>query len=202
MMEVQQARSGEVTVCYDGKYLASRIDPRKEGRRWALKQQPHFLGMRSAIIIGAGAGFHLFELKKVCPHLRIICLEFNQEIADIHSQNLEVARFGIKILPVEFSEIFHSQDVRDAVKGSYRVVIHPSALIIDASKATDAKDALHGRTLAGLQQLAEIRNWNVKASEPKELLSIKDLEFAPQMEPSHQPVDPELIHAVVMELLV
>ena len=162
MLEVVVAKSGDPTLKWDGKFLASSVDPRSEGIRWATKNCAQFFGLKSAIVVGAGAGYHLIELKRQCPHLEVIGIETNESIAAYHKKSLELLRFGISVHHAGDDAGLSVAAIRNALRGSYRVCLHPSARIV----ASDPKDPvalqnyLNGRSTEGLKDLIELRQWS------------------------------------------
>lgn len=158
MIEVVAAKSGDRTISYKGKFLASRIDPRAEAVRWCEKYEAELKGLRSVIILGAGAGYHLSYLKKKFPHLNVICIEFSNEIIKSVKESIEISLLGIDFIDfTNTRDLFNEKLVQSALASGYRVLAHPSVRSHSSALANQLALDLNGRTELGFEQIIKIR---------------------------------------------
>lgn len=203
MLEVIPTTHGDVSLCLDGKLLASKMNPRHEAQKWVDKNFESFLGIRSALVIGVGAGYHLSELKNQCPHLNIIGLENNKELVAHHEKSLELVRGGIKLICTSEANMFENKILQDALCGSYKVIVHSSAHVTYGSSAHKIKDTLNARNKAGFDALLEIRNCKdiaIKKTEA-EILSILDLDFTGAVGDDKSTLHMSDVAPILMELI-
>lgn len=158
MIEVVAAKSGDRTISFEGKFLASRIDPRAESERWCKKYEAELRGLRSVFILGAGAGYHLSQLKKELPHLNVICIDFSEEIIKCVKDSIEISLMGIDFLCYKNTrDLFYEKTVQSALASSYRVLVHPSVHAHSSHLAQDLALDLNGRKKLGFEQIISIR---------------------------------------------
>ena len=181
MIEVIGARSGDRTLSIGGKLLASSIDPRSEAERWCDKYKTELIGIKTVFVLGAGAAYHLPVLQKTYPHLNIICIEFNKEIIKQVRDSIEISLLGITIQYAKsVEEIFALEDVRKALVGSYKVLVHPSSLVHAAELSQEAMLQLNGRNEFGFKEILSIRSQSINLDsvsiDQKQLAKLHDLE--------------------------
>ena len=181
MIEVIGARSGDRTLSIGGKLLASKIDPRSEAERWCDKYKSELMGIKTAFVLGAGAAYHLSVLQKTYPHLNIVCIEFNKDIIKQVRDSIEISLLGISIHYAENSEaVFEIDEVRKALKSSYKVLLHPSSMVHAAEIAKDSMLQLNGRLEFGLKEILSIRTGKEDVASPKQndqqLFTLHELE--------------------------
>lgn len=82
MIEVVQARSGDEVFKYNGRLLASRNDPRQESQLWLETYRSLIRGSKSAIVLGAGAGYHIERLISEYPSLPVYVIDPRTDICD------------------------------------------------------------------------------------------------------------------------
>ena len=181
MIEVVGARSGDRTLSFGGKLLASSIDPRSEAERWCEKYKAELMGIKTAFVLGAGAAYHLPILQKTFPHLNIICIEFNRDIIKQVKDSIEISLLGVSIHFADSAEeIFDIEEVQKALLGSYKVLVHPSTKVHAAEKANESMLQLNGRLEFGLQRILSLRSQKedirVPEIEANKLFQLQDLE--------------------------
>lgn len=84
----------------NGRLLCSPRNPQKEAQDWLLRQKVNEKD-RTALVLGYGAGFHVQELQKQFPHLKIEIYEMDPKLRDdqFHFvQNIEANNYDV-ILP-------------------------------------------------------------------------------------------------------
>ena len=181
MIEVIGARSGDCTISFDGKLLASRIDPRSEAERWCEKHSSELKAIKTVFIIGAGAAYHLSILQNTYPHLKIICIEFNDEIIKQVRNSIEISLLGIEIIHINaISDLMTNEDIHSGLAGSYKVVVHPSSRIHSAQMTRETMLHLNGRLAGGLGHILKARGVSedveLPEQKPNQLFSLIDLE--------------------------
>jgi len=158
VIEFIKAKSGDVTIKFEGKFLASSYDPRMEGEQWAASLGPQLVGLKTAIVLGAGVGYQLEALKKAYPHLQIIVIEKRKAILEAMRSNLHVSLLGIQILHVEATvEAFTAEMIRQGVKASYCVLRSVVSKHLDQSFYDQLQMDLNGRSAFGFKNICEIR---------------------------------------------
>jgi hypothetical protein len=69
----------------DGRALCSRRDPVKEARDWVARQRL-FPFDRTVVVLGFGAGYHLEELRRSKPELKIFVYELDPDLSSSISE--------------------------------------------------------------------------------------------------------------------
>lgn len=158
MIELVHAKSGDPTVRFDGKFLASAYDPRGEGQKWAERYLARLSGVKSVLVLGAGAGYHLEALKMAMPHLQVICIEYRTEIKNAVKSRLGISLLGIQLLAVDQSKnAFKHELLRKALRAPYAVVRSSASSMLDFEFYDRLELDLNGRTQIGMQSICEIR---------------------------------------------
>jgi hypothetical protein len=164
VIEWIKTASGESTLRFRGKFLASSIDPVKDGKVWASRQMSVLQGLRSVFVLGSGSGHHLIALKNLRPDLRVLALETNKELLEATRSQLRVALLGIELTYAKnLSELLLVPSVREALRSSYAVVLGPSATITDPDGYKTMAADLNGRTPLGFEAIAKLRAENAAA---------------------------------------
>lgn len=177
MLEVVTTKCAETSLSLDGKLLASKIDPRAEAKKWVANQLESLHGIKTAIVLGAGAGYHLAELKIAAPHLNLIAIEKNKALISHHEKNLELVRFGIKVISAQGDLLSHLL-IQQALQSSYKVLLHPAGAITFKDESLYLKDLLNGRTQEGLEKITALRSWAaIKVDSKKALISFNDVDL-------------------------
>ena len=177
MLEVIESKTGLPTIRLNDRLLASKVDPRREAEKWAEKMAHELHGIKAAIVLGAGAGYHLSALKAQAPHLDVIALEESREIIQFHNKSLELARFGIRLIQLD-TDILANESLRKAIGSSYKVIVHPSAQLSFSKSVTAVKDYLNARTKESLVQIGQLRGLEIAENrklKSSELISFKDV---------------------------
>ncbi len=184
MIDVLKTKTGDYTLRWSGRLLASQVDPRAEAAKWVQQVSATLRGCRTVFVIGAGAGYHLLELAELFPHISILVLEKEQKIINAVRASLEISFLGVDFIATGKTDVFANAGVRKALAaGTYRVLIHPSARVVDAQHAVDIAADLNGRTPHGFQEILDIReDSSLELLSPpdeksKKLLSIRDLDL-------------------------
>jgi hypothetical protein len=183
VIELVQAKTGDLTIRFAGKFLASAYDPRAEAQKWADKVVPRVSGLKSVIVLGAGAGYQLEALKTALPHLQVICIEKQNEIVRAVKSRLGISLLGIHIQHAEHTKTTFKPDlVSTALKSSYAILRSTASMLLDREFYDQLEADLNGRTQIGFQSICEIRGRSNAVAKPKlETYSYLDLvEAKPQ----------------------
>ena len=87
MIEWSRTPSGEYGARSAGRALCSSRDPRKEARAWC-DHHAELATLNDWTVVGIGAGYHLFEMRRRWPAIRIQAFDLNLEL---RPENLPLA---------------------------------------------------------------------------------------------------------------
>lgn len=199
MIEVCSAKSGEYTIRFDGKHLASSVDPKAEAEKWVDKNIGNIQGLRTVFVLSAGAGHHLLSLKKRLPHLEVVCIENKKAIIDQLRDLIQIPMLGISIQHIESSEqLFQNEEIKKGLLGSYSVLRGPAASFLDKDLYSKWQMDLNGRTKLGFDALAEIREISAVTEKPNlEHYSYQDLQNCDYAEDANR----HLSYQIISELI-
>lgn len=152
------SQSGNRILKIGSNYLCSRMDPRKEARVWVDAQKITGSFNEGIIIFGAGAGYHLVELRRRFPLLNWVVFE----------SQMRSYRFVQQLFPLELFEIpiFSPDDlplglshsvVSKILSGQFRIIIHSSSYQLNPDWYDKLKSYLLGRSYEGLQRHFHLR---------------------------------------------
>lgn len=200
MIEVLKAKTGDLTVRFAGKFLASAYDPRAEGEVWAEKNLPQVTGLKTVFVLGAAAGYHLESLKMALPHLQLICIERRQEIYDCVRAQLNISLLGIQLIRLTDSvDVFSLDSVRSGLKMSYGVLRSQASMHLDQDFYKNLQLDLNARSEKGFREICAIRGLQVKSSSPElGFYSFKDL----AVHPANPTVEQTSVDDIVKELII
>lgn len=154
LLKLETARNGESVFTVDGRSLVSSFDPSKEAHAWAQNALEQIADRKSAIVIGAGCGYHIKALKNLRSDLAILTIESSEKIAtsvlDIHP-SLNASDIIIAATPFELTD---SLKFRDFITGRFAILTHPAQAFMREAWTADVTRFLTGRdSLAFLLQL-------------------------------------------------
>lgn len=181
--EALTAQSGEPILKWEGRLLASQMDPHQEAIRWVARVREQLASSERVIVLGFGCGYHLEELARQFSQLQILVLGFEekvQEFAKSLCHRPQVEWF----LCTDLSDLMGSPILRRYLAGSFELLEHPSILNLNLALYRELKERLLARDplffsewvrretrLSPLFPLRAIPGGNTKR-----LLSIKDLD--------------------------
>lgn len=82
MIAYSPARSGELAVSCDGRWIHSRYDPRTEARRFVERETPANGGYRTVVILGDGLGYLVDAVRERLPTVPIVWLNYHRDLFD------------------------------------------------------------------------------------------------------------------------
>lgn len=152
LMDEMYSRSGDRILRINSTYLCSRVDPRKEARVWVEAQHIQSMTGFGLIVLGAGAGYHLAELRRRFPLLRVTIFE----------DQIRSRRMAEQLFPLELFDIpmFGSDDislawshpvVKKILSGRFKVLVHPPSVNLNLAWYEQVKADLLGRSPRGLR---------------------------------------------------
>ncbi len=94
MIAYSPARSGELAVSYDGRWIHSRYDPRTEARRFVERETPASGGYRAAVILGDGLGYLVDAVRERLPSVPVIWLNYHRDLFDHRVANADAMWSG------------------------------------------------------------------------------------------------------------
>lgn len=180
-MEWVLAKSGDQVIRWQGRLLASRVDPSGEARDWFLRRGAFAGKVKSIFILGAGSGFHIVEaLKRTTA--RVIVVEPEQELADAVEPSL--AEFSARVTFAcvgSARELRANEAVRAAVAASFIVLEHPASVSLDRGFFRECSAQLIGRDWGSLSWQWKLNGFPDLDSQPRitqndKPLTIYDLE--------------------------
>ena len=155
MIERTLAESGDPVVRVAGRLLASRVDPRAEARAWADPRAMFLRSVKTVIVLGLGAGYHVAELLERTA-AAILVVEPNAELAASPVLALDPDRVTIESLRTA-GEVRGSEAVRRAVAESYVVLTHPASRALDPDAYREISLQLNGRDWGSLGWIWALR---------------------------------------------
>lgn len=181
MIDWVTAKSGDKVIRWQGRLLASRVDPSGEAREWFLRRLSFVTKVKSIFVLGAGSGFHLVELARRTP-ARILIIEPEMEIVD--AVKPLIAEFGARVSWLSVGsarELRAIADVRTAVAASFVVLEHPPSLSLDRGFYRECSAQLLGRDWGSLSWQWKLKGFADLDSQPRinsveEPLTIYDLD--------------------------
>lgn len=87
MISTEASRSGHPILRFEGRLLASSIDPIREANTWAKRAFEEARGAESVLVIGLGCGYHVEELRALAPAMQIFVAEPSMEVVDWNLAN-------------------------------------------------------------------------------------------------------------------
>lgn len=184
MMIRLQSKKLEPILSYSGKLMASSVDASKEARAWVERHNGQLDKVKNVIVLGVGCGYHLVALQEKHPEIKIVAIDFIQELIDFASTQHSLALADVKFVCAKSHEdLGKSRAINDAVKDFYTVLSFSPAQISNEIFYRTAQEFLLARTLNGFKFLLlnrpEIRHqFNVAGlvEHSDRLLSIKTLD--------------------------
>lgn len=181
MIEFVTAKSGERVIRWEGRLLASQVDPVGEARDW-FQRRGAFVGkVKTVFILGAGSGFHILETARRTA-ARILVIEPEAELAEAVTAALGAAAARVAILsPASARELRADPLVRAAVQASFVVLEHPPSVSHDRAYYRECRAQLLGREWGALNWQWKLKGFADLDSQPRiaaggEPLTIYDLE--------------------------
>ncbi len=127
LIEQLVAKNGDSVLRVKGRLLASRFDPRKEATDWVARRLSFIDKVKTLIILGAGSGYHIFELM-VRTRAEILVLEPSLDLFEVVQRLHTFDSSRVRFENVQSAKgLRATASVRQAVKESFRVLVHPSS---------------------------------------------------------------------------
>lgn len=185
MVEWVDAANGDKVIRFDGRLLASRFDPRKEAGEW-LDSRPEFLAkVRTIIVLGMGAGYHVAELLERTGREKgpkILVIETNEKILNAGQMLHQFPANRVIFEQVRSARALRaSVQVKKAVAESFVVLAHPASMVNDQKLFEECRLQLLGRDWGALSWQWKLRNApdfdaNSRIDMRSQPLTIHDLE--------------------------
>lgn len=159
MIERVRAESGDPVVRIGGRLLASRIDPRLEARAWADARGAFLKRVKTVVVLGLGAGYHVAELFGRTT-AQILVIEPNADLAAAPACTPSVALDPNRVVIVQatsVAELRAADAVRAAVGASYVVLTHPASRALDPDLYRAFSEQLNGREWGSLNWVWSLR---------------------------------------------
>ncbi len=175
------AKSGDKVIRWQGRLLASRVDPAGEAREWFSRRLPFASKVKSIFAMGGGSGFHILELCRRTS-AQILVLEPESEI--VEGIRPKLAEFASRICWLSVGsarELRAIPEVRSAVGSSFIVLEHPASVSLDRGFYRECSAQLMGRDWGSLSWQWKLKGFADLDSETwitsnNEALTIYDLE--------------------------
>lgn len=128
MYELEESKSGYITLKYDGKYIHSKYNPIKEADNFA-KGNEELLKNNIIVLYGIGLGYHVKAILDIMPLTSILYVfEYNKELIK-YCKNINKELFNNKnlfIITNEDEEFFNKFSKK--IKESNGLIIHSQSL--------------------------------------------------------------------------
>ncbi len=163
-MDEMFSRSGNRILSIGSHYLCSRFDPVKEARQWvrAQKEKKDSLPLNShygAVILGAGAGYHLVEFRRQFPRAPLVVFESSIKSKIFIDQQFPIELFEVPIfLPTEEEKIWLDPTFQKIMQGRFSVFIHEPSRMLNPRWFDQCLSDVLGRSQRGLQFQLGIRD--------------------------------------------
>lgn len=161
----------------DGQLTASRTAPIEQAQKWLGKQKSLIGDKENVIILGAGSGYHILEIIKINPNLKITVIDTDKalikSVKEYHKlNNVEFLLFddleNLKNYPV----------LLNSLKSGYCVLTFAIENRHTKSMFLFLKYFLLGRNTLGFNFISQLRGEKFLVNQPadeNELLSVKNL---------------------------
>ncbi|HEX4926140.1 MAG TPA: hypothetical protein VFV50_18750 [Bdellovibrionales bacterium] len=173
MLEWEEGRTGTRIPKWNGRLLASRVDPLREAVHWADRAEARVRGVRTAFILGLGAGFHVQELAKRFSNLNIIAFEPIAELADDFNARSSAPNVTV-IVPFKGALVLSEPRVADAVCASYVVLRHAPTMKCSEELLTETERWLLGRDDQSFYALLQARRNDLQLFSRLELPELRN----------------------------
>ena len=187
MIERLQSRNRKNIVKYQGRLLASSVDPVREANNWVQKHLPRIIKNTHIIVLGAGCGYHLVALKTAHPSAKILCIESEGDLIAFcqaeHSLDLAEAQF---ICEKTKENLKRNSRLQKFIHHPYIILKAGSATTSEGNFFIEAEELLLGRTQesfdfivahrSDLNELFKLESSARNASVTGALISIKGIE--------------------------
>lgn len=178
----EKARTGESVPRWDGRLLASCLDPRQEAADWIFRRAPFLNKVKTLIVLGVGGGFHILAAAERST-ARIVVIEKERELLSAVWPKLEET-LGDRIEPVLIEravELRSSPRIREVLGGSFCVLEHPPSIAHHREFYSECSALLLAREWGALTWQWRLRGLPDFDSEPRltrgePALSIRDLD--------------------------
>ncbi len=183
MIEPLPSRNGETVLTYDGRYMASSVDPRREAASWLGPRENQLRHVDTAFVLGVGCGYHLLVLQKKRPDLRVVAVDTRKECIDFcrreHALDLADVYF---VHATHVDNLKNNRTVCRAVKSFYTTLSFQPAQISDPIFYREIENLFCARSREGFEFVTAQRPDMQKALQiapdlffGDKLLSIKNL---------------------------
>ena len=183
MIEKLTARNGCQVLRYEGRLLASAVDPLAEAEEWIRSRLTMLSRVKSIFVLGSGAGYHIEVICRNTP-ARVIVIDKDPELAEAVQ-----AIHGFSAIQVCFECVASAKDlrqsevVRGAVAGSFLVLEHAPSRATNPEFFRDVRRQLLGRDWGSLNWQWQLKDFQpldaqtkIHAASEGEALTIYDLE--------------------------
>lgn len=181
MIEFVTAKTGERVIRWEGRLLASQVDPALEAREWFQRRSAFVTKVKTVFVLGAGSGFHIQEVARRTS-AAIVVIEPEVELVQAVREGLGSAADRVKFIsPANARELRADEAVRAAVAGSFVVLEHPASVSHDRPYYRECRAQLLGREWGALNWQWKLKGFADLDSQPRisaggEPLTIYDLE--------------------------
>lgn len=158
MLEWEEGRNGTRIPKWNGRLLASRVDPSREAVQWAQRAGARVRGVRSAFVLGLGGGFHVSELAHRNPSLRIVVFEPASGLVESFLRSAQVFSNVVVLNPPRGAQLLNEPAVQAAVCESYVVLRHAPSIRCREDEFADCERWLLGRDSQSFYALLQARS--------------------------------------------
>lgn len=146
MLERLSTRSGHITFRLNGMTLSSTIDPVQEAIGWVehnellIKSAPHL------ILLGAGSGHHIVQLKKAYPQKKLIVIEAHKDLTTAVSREQSIDLADVDMLCEKDPHLLtKSSRLQNVLTKLFRIVEHRPSISVNPEYYGEVKEILIGR---------------------------------------------------------
>ncbi|MGE0763289.1 MAG: hypothetical protein AB7N80_08425 [Bdellovibrionales bacterium] len=204
-LEKITAKNGDVVLKYRGRLLASAIDPRREARDWINRWRLRIAVAERLVILGAGAGFHIDEVVREWPALRVLVICCEPEVfAEMAKQQAAAWPLVDLVLYEGHGDLLSNPKVRHWMRGYFTLLEHSSLSNLQTALYQECKARLLAREPLffsdwvrrepRLSQLFPLQA--IPGGENRQMLSIKDLEKFVNVRADANPADVMIVRAL------
>lgn len=178
------ANSGDAVFKFGGRLTASAMDPRREARDWVNRWRDRIAVAERLIVLGFGSGYHLSEINREWPTLKILAIGCEQELLTALVNEVQFSRAITFILCENETELLAQPEVRQFMRTGFAILEHSSLPNLNAKVYAEIKERLLAREPLffsdwvrrepRLTQLFPLQA--IPGGDARQALSIKDLE--------------------------
>ncbi len=152
MIEFKIAKDGTRIFSWQGKLICSGTRPGDEAKKWVERHSNQIRKCKSIIVLGLANGFHVAELAKKFPGIRVCVINDNDKFLVPSTQVLDIQSSLFEVITVQSVEdLKYATKIRKILNMPYAVIKFAPAVALNQKFYTQVGELLLGRTQEALR---------------------------------------------------